>query len=263
MSIEVSHLTFAYGKHTVLRDVTFAVASGTLLCVLGPNGVGKSTLFRCILGLSRGQSGQVTVAGRDVCALSIKERARQMAYIPQNNAPAFSYSAYDMVLMGTAAQVHLVAAPGSAQRKRADDVMAHLKISHLKDRSFMKISGGEQQLVCIARAIVQGAKVLVMDEPTANLDYGNQIMVQGRLRQLAAEGYTIIQSTHNPDQAFLFADVVLALQQGRIEAFGPPDAVMDAALLKRLYQIDVQIERLYGDRVQVCIPAQVLMEKSQ
>lgn len=261
MSISVESLDFSYGTVPVLSDVNFSVESGRLLCILGPNGVGKSTLFNCLLGLRRPQRGTIKIEGKDIGRLSIRERAKLMAYIPQNHIPSFNYTVYDMVLMGTASEVGFGSSPGKAQKQKVEDVLNRLGIRHLRDRSFMRISGGERQLVCIARALAQGAKILVMDEPTANLDYGNQIMVQEQLRTLAAEGYTILQSTHNPEQVFLFADLVLTLVGGRVDSFGKPEDVICKESMKRLYHADVEIESLYDDMIRVCIPESVLKER--
>ncbi len=263
MSVKVNGLSFSYGRHPVLHNISFHVDSGRMLSVLGPNGVGKSTLFKNILGLYPAPEKTVFVNGKDVSSMSIRERAAEMAYIPQSHSPSFNYSVYDMVLMGTAAQVKLQSAPGTAQRHKTEDMMKRLGVWTLRTRGFLQISGGEQQLVCIARALVQGARVLIMDEPTANLDYGNQVLVQSRLSELAGEGYTVIQSTHNPEQAFLYADDVLALMDGNVEAFGSPQEVISTELMKKLYRVDVRMESLYQDRIRVCIPTSVIQNKKR
>ena len=126
---------------------------------------------------------------------------------------------------------------------------------------FLNISGGERQLVLIARALAQQARILFMDEPTANLDYGNQVRVLERVRQLSREGYTVIQSTHNPDQAFMYADEVMAVMDGQIEAYGPPEKIMDSELIRRLYRVSVSVESLRGGEVRMCVPTSVLKEK--
>lgn len=263
MSISVEALSFSYGDAEILKDVSFSVESGNVLCILGPNGVGKSTLFNCILGLRKPRCGDIIVEGTNIRGISIKERAKLMAYIPQSHAPSFNYSVYDMVLMGTASCVGFGSSPGARQKSSVEKVLKHLNLWELRNRSYMRISGGERQLVCIARALVQGAKVLIMDEPTANLDYGNQIMVQEQLRKLAADNYTILQSTHNPEQAFLFADFVLTLSEGRVASMGKPEDAICKASMRKLYNADVEIESLHDDLVRVCIPSVVLEEKKR
>ena len=259
MEIRVRNLSYAYTKGVpVLRDVNFDIQSGRFVCLLGPNGVGKSTLFKCMLGLLTGFEGSIEIDGTDIRTLTPKQLARKVAYIPQSTAPAFNYSVADVVLMGTTSLVTGFSAPGKKEMEYVERALEQLDIGYLRDRMFLNISGGERQLVLIARALAQQAKILFMDEPTANLDYGNQIRVLGRVRQLSREGYTVIQSTHNPDQAFLYADDVLAVMDGQVEVFGPPNEVMSAELIQRLYRVDVDVESLHNGDVRVCIPRAVL-----
>ena len=175
MSMIVNDLRFAYGDHQVLRGVTFRAEYGEFLSVLGPNGVGKSTLFRCMLGLLTPTGGEATIDGRPIGAMTAAQLARHIAYIPQSHNPVFNFSVFDMVLMGTTAQTGTLSAPKKEHLARAEAALERLGIAHLKDRGYANISGGERQLVLIARAIAQQAKILVMDEPSANLDYGNRL----------------------------------------------------------------------------------------
>ncbi len=253
MSIEVKNLSFSYGGRQVLRDVSFSAEGGKLLSVLGPNGVGKSTLFRCILGLLKGYSGKILVDGADTGSLGARELARRIAYIPQSSYPAFSYTVHEMVLMGTSAQGNRFSPPGREQERVAVSALERMGIAHLAGRAYTQLSGGERQLALIARALAQQSPVLLMDEPTANLDYGNQLRVLSRVRALAEEGYTILQSTHNPEQAYFFSHQILALAEGGILALGPPGEVLDAALIRTLYGVDVEVERLREDKMRVCI----------
>ncbi len=170
----------------------------------------------------------------------------------------FDFSVFDVVLMGTSAQVSDVCIPGKTQVGLAERSIERVGISHLKHRGYLQISGGERQLVLIARALAQDAKVLVMDEPTSSLDYGNQIRVLSQIKKLAGEGYTVVLSTHNPDQAFLFADRVLALSDGAYSLHGRPNDVISDELLKRLYNIAVEVHSLYMDRVRVCVPISMI-----
>jgi iron complex transport system ATP-binding protein len=210
LTVTVSGLSFSYGERLILDDVCMTAGEGELLSVMGPNGVGKSTLFHCILGLLPGFTGRIEVSGRDVRQLGIRDMASMVAYIPQSHYPSFNFSVFDMVLMGTTNQISSISMPGNKQRELTEAALERLGITHLRDRGYTQISGGERQLVLIARALVQQTKVLILDEPTANLDFGNQIHVMTRIQALAREGYTIIQSTHNPEQTFMFSDRVLA-----------------------------------------------------
>lgn len=260
MSISVKDLSFSYGSHEILHGLTFDIPDGTLVNVLGPNGVGKSTLFRCILGLNQGYSGQILVNGKDIKALSIKERAREVSYIPQSHAPVYDYEVLDVVLMATGSDLRMLSNPGCAQRRRAYEALERIGIEDFAHRLYTQISGGEQQLVLIARALAQNARTIVMDEPTSALDYGNTVRVLSCVKQLAREGLSIIQSTHDPDQAFLFADRTLVLKDGRVDAYGTPHDVITSELISGLYSVDVEVNSLYGDRVRVCVPVHEIQD---
>ncbi|MDR2616183.1 MAG: ABC transporter ATP-binding protein [Oscillospiraceae bacterium] len=241
MTIDVQNLSFSYGERRVLDGVSFSAQSGEMLCVLGPNGVGKSTLFNCVLGITRPEAGDITADGRSVRSLGARELARIMAFVPQSHAPTFNYSVFDMVLMGTTARVGGIASPGAGEISSAEEAMERVGISALRARGYMQISGGERQLTLIARALAQQASVIIMDEPTANLDYGNQLRVLMRVKELSREGLTIIQSTHNPDHAFLFASRVLCLLDGRVAALGDPREAVTEELIESLYGVRVRI----------------------
>ena len=258
MSVEVSNLSFSYGDRLIIDKINFYVEDGQLISVLGPNGVGKSTLFRCILGLLRDYTGKIFLTGKDIKKLSTGEMAKLIAYIPQSHYPSFNYSVFDMVLMGTAVQISSLSSPGKKQIELVNRALDKMGIYHLKERGYMQISGGERQLVLLARALVQEAKILVLDEPTSNLDFGNQIKVMLQIKNLAKEGYTIIQSTHNPDQTFLFSDKIIAMKGGRIIKYGKPDDIISNDLIQSLYDVDVEIQSLYDDKIRVCIPCDAI-----
>lgn len=239
--LEIRNLKFAYGDHKVLKDISFEAREGEMLCILGPNGAGKSTMFRCILGLLRGYEGEILIDGSEVSDLPARERASRMAYIPQTSKQVFSYTALDMVLMGASSTLSAWRAPGARERKKALAALERLGILELAGRLYTNLSGGEQQLVLIARAIAQGAKTLIMDEPTSSLDYGNQMRVEQQLKSLADEGYLIVQSTHNPEQTYMFADRIIAIKDGTIISAGRPGDIMDEELIRELYGIEVSV----------------------
>ncbi|MBQ2960763.1 MAG: ABC transporter ATP-binding protein [Oscillospiraceae bacterium] len=254
MSVLVKNLSFSYGSHQVLHDISFNVDDGEFLSILGCNGVGKSTLFRCVLGLLDTYSGQVLINGVDTRKLPPSKMAKLVAYIPQNCSPTFNYSVEDVVLMGTTSGLNLLRSPGKKELERVEWALDKIGISHLRKRCFHHISGGERQLAVIARALVQEAKLLMLDEPTASLDFGNQILVQEQARALADEGYTIIQTTHNPEQSYMFSDKVLAIKDGRVLCHGEPQKIMTSDVISQLYGIDVDISSLYNDKVRICMP---------
>ena len=254
MSIEVKNLSFSYGDRPVLHDISFSVDKGEFLSILGPNGVGKSTLFRCVLGLLSGYTGTVLVNGRDARQFSVREAARHIAYIPQSSRSIFHYSVFDIVLMGRTSGLRTFRTPGKADRELCQWALEKVGIPHLRDRCFHRLSGGEQQLVLIARALVQKAPILMLDEPTANLDFGNQLRVLQQARDLAREGYTVIQTTHHPEQSYQFSDRILAIQKGRVLTEGTPSQVLTEQTIRRLYGVEVEIVSLRNDNARICLP---------
>lgn len=254
MSVDISNLSFSYGPREILHDISISIPDGTLVNVLGPNGAGKSTLFRCILGLNPHYSGKILVNGKDLRELSLRARAKEVSYIPQSHASVYDYEVLDVVLMSTTSELGVLQSPGPEQKERAWEALARLGIEHLAHRTYTQISGGEQQLALVARAIAQDAKTIIMDEPTSALDYGNTIRVLSAVRSLARGGMSIIQSTHQPDQAFLYSDKTLVLNNKGILAFGDPHDVITADLISEIYGIEVEINSLYDDRVRVCVP---------
>ena len=255
MKLEVSNLSFSYGDKVILKDIHFCVSSGCFCSLLGSNGVGKTTLMKCLLGIYRDYGGCITIDGEDLRFDKPKDLARKMAYIPQSHAPAFHYSVLDMTLMGTTSAMTAFANPKEREVSVAREALRQLQIGHLEQRDFMKISGGEQQLVLIARALAQEARVLIMDEPTANLDYGNQIRVLEQMKRLTKSGYTVFQSTHQPEQAYLYGDQILAIKDGKVYGNGPPKQIMNEQLVQDLYGVETKEFRFMEDQIRVYVPS--------
>ena len=252
MKLNVNELSFAYenGKE-ILHKINFAVESGQFLAVLGPNGAGKSTLFRCLMGAQAGFSGEVALNGRSITSLSGRERAKHIAYIPQIHRPTFGYTVLETVLMGTTRQLGAFSQPKQAQIDTATAALEKVGMAPLAQRSVSHLSGGEFQLTLIARALSQQADILLMDEPTASLDYGNQFRILSRVKELCKQGYAVIISTHDPQHALTFADQVLALDKGTVAAFGETGQVMTAELLHRLYGVEVTFTEADGQTIVV------------
>ena len=254
MSLQIQELCFSYGKRKVLKNISFDANYGEFLSILGANGVGKSTLFRCILGLLAPSSGMRLIDGIDAARMNPSELARKIAYIPQSHNPVFNYNVFDMVLMGTTAQTGKFSSPGKAQTEIVKSALERLGIAHLSQRGYANLSGGERQLVLIARAIAQKAKILLMDEPSASLDFGNRLRVMQTVQNLTNEGYCVIQSTHDPEQAYLYSDKILALQGGSVLAYGAPGEIFDANLISKLYGAEVEVHSIKNDTLRVCVP---------
>lgn len=256
MSIEISGLRFSYGERPVLRDVSFTAEPGELIALLGPNGAGKSTLMRCMLGFLKNYTGQIRIDGQEICQLSRGALSKKVAYIPQSAPAVFNYSVLDTVLMGATNSIGMIGSPGAEHERRAMETLESLGVAHLAKRGCEELSGGERQLVLLARALIQDAGVLVMDEPTANLDYGNQNRVMERVSELAGHGYTILFSTHDPNQALLYASRALTLWDGAILTDGPPKLAMTEETLRTLYGIAVRRCTLSASEggMTVCVP---------
>ncbi|MFQ6540211.1 ABC transporter ATP-binding protein [Aphanothece stagnina] len=252
--IAAEGLSIGHGAQVVGRDVALTVAPGEIVCLLGPNGCGKTTLFRTLLGLIPPLAGRVLLEGRDLRNLKRAEIARHLAYVPQAHVPPFPYQVDEVVLMGRTARMGPLAAPSAQDRAAALAALARLGIGDLAGADYSRLSGGQRQMVMIARALAQEAPVLVMDEPTASLDFGNQARVLARIADLAqAGGHAVVLSTHDPDQAFALQARVVLMHAGGILAEGPPDQVLTGARLSLVYGVPVQVERTASGRA-VCAP---------
>lgn len=247
--LTIENLRFSYDKNKVLKGIDFSAKAGELIFILGPNGIGKTTLFRCMLGLLKGYSGRIVVDGIDIREMRTRELAEKIAYIPQAHDPTFGYSVLDMVLMGDAHKLSVFSSPGEKSQLKALGILKHLEIEKLAYKCFSKLSGGEQQLVLTARALMQETGIILMDEPTSNLDYGNQLRLLQRIKNLSREGYIILLSSHNPQHALSFADRVLAMYDGTLISDGRPDDIIDKELFSKLYKTEVDFYDTPGGRV--------------
>ena len=235
--LEAQALAIGHGRRCVARGLDFCIARGEVLCLLGANGSGKTTLLRTLLGLLAPLAGMVRCAGQDVADWPRAAFARQVGYVPQAHAGLFPYTVEDVVLMGRAARVGPFSAPGALDRRVAREALERLGIAHLRASSYTAISGGERQLALIARALAQQPALLVMDEPTASLDFGNQIRVLEHIEQLRAQGMAVLMTTHQPEHALRVADRIALLGGGRLMAIGVPHAVATPAALAALYGV--------------------------
>jgi len=252
--LEAKHITFSHRRRPVLNDASLEIRPGEIISLLGSNGAGKTTLLRLLLGFLKPRGGNIFLNGKPLSTFSRRHLARHLGYVPQAHVATFPYLVRDVVLLGCWPE------NGFALRPRNIDIDATLRtlerlgIHHLADRPYTEISGGERQLVLIARALMQGAKILIMDEPLSGLDYGHQVRLIKLLQSLAEEGRSVLMSTHHPDHAMWGSTRVALLIDGRIEADGPPAEVLDQAAMQRLYSVDVVSLRAPDGRV-VFLPA--------
>lgn len=257
--IDVKDLVCGYhaGK-PIIGPLSFGIKKGEVACLIGPNGIGKTTLFKTILGLLKPQGGNISVNGKDYHAYSAKEFARTVAYVPQGHVPPFPYTVRDVVVMGCNPNMHELSSPRKEDYAFVDEKLALMGIEHLAQRDYTEVSGGERQTVMIARALAQSTNLLIMDKPTTHLDYGNETRVLGQVKKLSGLGYTIVMITHVPGHAFLCADKVLAVGRADYFAMGTPNDILTEDTLRALYGIDIQIDELTLRRdqrqVKVCVP---------
>ncbi len=257
--IEAENISFSYSHDmakAIFRDVSFSVHSGDVLCLLGPNGTGKSTLLKCLINILRVQQGRILLNGRDLSEFKLPEVARNIGYMPQGLLSAFPFRIKDIIIMGRAPHLSLLASPSRADMEIAYKAMETVGLAPLADRPCNSVSGGEWQLALIARALVQEPQILLLDEPTSHLDLGNQVKILQVIRDLADKGMTIIMASHTPDHAFLVSNIVAIMNNGRIAQKGPPDEVITDDSLKRTYGVDVRVVRLEeGSLSKACFPA--------
>ncbi|WP_124061819.1 ABC transporter ATP-binding protein [Gordonibacter sp. Marseille-P4307] len=254
MLLEVESAEFSYsaGERKILDGVSFSYESPDTLCILGSNGQGKSTLLQCLIGGFKLSAGTVLIDGIPVENWKPRELARKIAYIPQTHAPSFGYPVVDVVTMGCTSRMKRLANPGRSERSRAIDQLEYLGIAHLSDKPYTDISGGERQLVMIASALAQAPELLILDEPTAHLDFGNQYKFLELVERLRRRGMGVLMTTHFPDHALLLQGTCAILSDGKIQSLDAAESIITDESMARLYGIEVHVESI-GER-KVCVP---------
>ncbi|MDD4715481.1 MAG: ABC transporter ATP-binding protein [Oscillospiraceae bacterium] len=258
--LKVEGLACGYHGKALLRDVRFSLDQGQILCILGPNGVGKTTLFKTILGLLPPLGGSLFLNGSLVSYRSRKRTPKGISYVPQAHTPVFPFTVLDVAVMGRTAEMRPFATPSALDYERTRQVLDGFGLLHLKDKLYTEISGGERQLVLIARALVQNPQILIMDEPASSLDLGNQAKLLGRVRQLSREcRLGAIMTSHNPNHALQVADHVLLLRPGGACSFGPVDEIVTVEALTAAYETKLDILQAHKEngRIQKSIILQI------
>ena len=250
---EVKNISFDYDGEEIFSNISFTIDKGDVLCILGPNGTGKTTLIKCLNGLHGIKSGEILINGQDMKKLSFKQISKHIGYIPQSHVPSFPFKVFDVVLMGRAPYLNLTDSPKKEDIEIATDALKTLGIEDLKDKEYTNLSGGERQLVFLARVLCQKPDILILDEPTSHLDFGNQIKLLEIIDNLANTGLSIIMSSHFPDHAFLSSTKVAIMKDKKFIDFGSPDDVVTEENLKKAYSIDVKLIELDNKR-KVCVP---------
>ena len=259
MSIEIREAGFSYGKGLeVFEGLNFSAHTSGVFCLLGPNGCGKTTLLKCIAGLLKLKAGEILLHGRSIASLQRSAIASVIGYIPQEHTYTFAYSVFDIVLMGRAPHLGMFSSPSKADFEIAGECLDRVGIAHLRDKRFTEISGGERQMVLIARVLAQRPQIMLLDEPTSHLDFRNQTLVLRMISKLASDGLLVIMTTHVPNHAIIYASHVALMNQGRLVIIGKPEDVITEKNLREIYSIDVKIFQVSdpatGEMFKFCEP---------
>lgn len=256
MKLELKNVACGYGEKQVISNISLSLCSGEVLCLLGPNGVGKTTLFKSILGFLELQGGEVLLNGKDIRQWTKKKLAMAIGYVPQAHEPPFPYKVTDVVMMGRTVHMNRFAMPSKEDEDATVEALDSIGAAYLKDEIYTEISGGERQLVLIARALAQSPEILVMDEPTSNLDFGNQMRVLEQIKRLSAKGFGIIMTSHFPDHAFLCSNKVAILGRDNLKV-GTAEEVISEENLKNAYGVKVKITTTIAEEgkcIRSCVP---------
>jgi len=255
ITFSADDLKFSWNRHkNVFSHVSFAMKPGELFCILGPNGTGKSTLLRCLMNLLDIEAGSVQVDGVDLRKMERQDLAKKLAFVPQRWDVSFPYTVIDYVVMGRAPFISAFSSPKEEDIKIAIDAIQEVGVFHLLDKPVNEISGGEHQLALIARALAQQPEILLLDEPTSHLDFGNQMQVLSLIERLRDRGISIIMTSHFPDHAFIVSDLVGIMREGSFSMIGPAEEVITSEALIATYHVDVKVEFIEVAGRKVCIP---------
>ena len=261
--LEVKNATFSYnGERNIFEDISFSVDSGDVFCILGPNGTGKSTLLRCLCNLYRLNSGNILIDGRDITSYSPANLAKKIGFIPQLHTPTFPYTVLQVVLMGRTPHLNMIATPSEKDYRIAEAAIKTVNIEYIKDKPYTELSGGQMQLVLMARVLAQEPEILLLDEPTSHLDVGNQIHTIEMIRKLSKQGLSLIMTSHFPDHTFLSSHRVGIMKNKRFIAIGRADDVVTEENLFEIYGVPIKIIQMDGEiNRKIAVP--IIKEESE
>ncbi len=252
--LEIKDAAFSYeDTENIFEDVNLTVAKGDVLCILGPNGCGKTTLIKCLNKIHQLDQGTVYIKGKDIKRIDQREIARNIGYIPQGHVPTFAFTVFDVVLMGRTPHLDFFESLGEKDYIIAENALKKFGLSDLRDKPYTTLSGGEQQLVFFARVIAQEPSILVLDEPTSHLDFGNQLKTLDIISTLADDGLSVIMTSHFPDHAFISSNKVAIMKDKNFMAVGKPDEVINQENMEKAYGIHVEIVDM-GNNRRICVP---------
>ncbi len=257
--LNVRDLQFQYGMQPVLKDISFQVGEGQLCGLFGPNGCGKTTLFKCCLKFLKSQGGQIEVDGQDIKDLRIEEMAKLVAYVPQEHKPPFPYLVKDVVLMGRTPRLRSLFGTSKEDRSKALSALKLLGLMDIAGKPYNQLSGGQRQMVLIARAVAQETPLMFLDEPTSALDFSNQIRIWRIMRQIAESGVTILACSHDPNHVSWYCDRVVVMNHNHVLQEGPPQEVITETVLDEIYRNVCAVRNL--DEARMVLPKEVARGK--